>query len=57
MTWIGGVLICLLAAVSYRFGYEVAHSTIAIECERLGSFYVGNKTYKCIEIIDAKDAK
>lgn len=38
-------LLCLL--VGYRAGYEIAHMIIARECERLGGFYVGSKTYKC----------
>lgn len=33
-------------------GWEWAHSTIATECERQGSFYVGKKTFKCSEITE-----
>lgn len=41
-------ILCLL--FGYRLGYEIAHTTIARECERLGGFYVGKKTYKCTTI-------
>lgn len=41
-------------AVGWLIGWLWAHSTIAEECRRLGAFYVGNKTYKCTEIIENK---
>lgn len=28
-------------------GWIAAHGTIATECERLGAFYVGSKTFAC----------
>jgi hypothetical protein len=28
-------------------GWVGAHGTVATECERLGSFYVGDTTYTC----------
>jgi len=28
-------------------GWLHAHTTVAAECERLGSFFVGSKTYEC----------
>lgn len=33
-------------------GWVTAHSTVATECERQGSFYVGKKTFKCSEITE-----
>ena len=38
------VLISLLLAV---ITWEAAHSTVAKECDKLGAFYVGQKTYEC----------
>lgn len=31
----------------YFIGYQKAHHEVATECERLGGFYVGEKTYTC----------
>ncbi|WP_428242979.1 hypothetical protein [Gynuella sp.] len=31
-------------------GWVWAHNTVADECEKLGAFYVGNKTYHCSQI-------
>lgn len=45
-----GILICLLVYAAYRFGWELAHLTIAKECKRLGAFYVGGTTFKCVAI-------
>lgn len=28
-------------------GWVFAHNTVATECGKLGSFYVGDKTYEC----------
>ncbi|MOA51709.1 hypothetical protein D3C78_1748900 [compost metagenome] len=41
-------LVCLL--IGYRLGWQVAHVTVATECERLGAFFVGKTTYKCTAI-------
>lgn len=38
--------------VGYAIGWGSAHKTVATECERLGSFYVGSKTYRCTNIED-----
>lgn len=40
-------LICSLTGGA--IGWAVAHTEIAIECERQGSFYVGKKDYVCEE--------
>lgn len=31
----------------FLLGLAFAHSTVATECGKLGSFYVGEKTYEC----------
>lgn len=36
------------------FGWRLAHQTVAEECARLGGFYVGRRTFQCIEIDDAR---
>ena len=42
------VLVALLGLFSgYNWGHQDAHVKIAHECERLGSFYVGGKTFEC----------
>lgn len=33
----------------FSLGWLLAHSTVATECERLGSFYVGQKVFDCKE--------
>jgi hypothetical protein len=35
-------------------GWIMAHSAVARECERLGSFYVGKKVFKCYKIEEKK---
>lgn len=40
--------------VAYYLGYAVAHHTIAMECERLGGFFVGEKVYKCVAVENSK---
>lgn len=47
MSW--GWLV-IVAIVAYWLGYAAAHTEVARECERLGSFYVGKKTYHCVNI-------
>ena len=38
-------LMALVAACCLT--WVAAHSTVAVECERLGAFYVGDKTFTC----------
>lgn len=38
--------------IAWLWSDSVAHNKIAAECERLGGFFVGSKTYKCHQIID-----
>jgi hypothetical protein len=37
----------------FAWGWGAAHKTVATECERLGSFYVGPKTFHCTKIEDS----
>ena len=42
----------LVAFLIGRFsGRTSAHYTVATECERLGSFYVGKNVYMCSRIV------
>ncbi|OJB95778.1 hypothetical protein [Yersinia ruckeri] len=50
-----GGAVCALVWASYRLGWESAHQTVATECQRLGKFYVGKKTYHCTVIEDKAD--
>ena len=49
------ILGCALAVVlaffvGYKIGWQQAHITVATECTKLGSFYVGNHVFKCTEV-------
>jgi len=50
MSIVLAIVVSLL--VGYAWGWGSAHKTVATECERLGSFYVGAKTYHCTKIDD-----
>ena len=41
------VLLGALAFAGWLLGYVMAHNEVSRECERLGGFYVGPKTYAC----------
>lgn len=45
---------CFVFLVAFLLGKSVgwtsAHQTVAIECERLGSFYVGKNVYVCSKV-------
>ena len=36
-------------------GWNLAHGTVADECVRLGGFYVGERVFKCVEVIKNAD--
>lgn len=38
-----------IVLAAFALGWAIAHSTVATECERLGSFYVGQKVFDCKE--------
>jgi hypothetical protein len=40
--------------LAYYIGWVRAHYTVAAECERLGGFYVGSKTFRCTKVEDSK---
>jgi len=40
----GNIIVFLLGVF---FGWIVAHSNISTECNKLNSFYVGDKVYHC----------
>lgn len=47
--------VCIIACgiscwAGYIIGWVKAHNTVATECTKLGSFYVGNHVFKCIEV-------
>jgi hypothetical protein len=43
---------CILITISaFALGWAFSASTISTECQRLHSFYVGDKTFHCIEKI------
>lgn len=42
------VLVAIFALIlGLITGWATAHSTVAVECDRLGAFYVGTITYRC----------
>lgn len=43
-------MLAVILGVSIGWGW--AHRTVAQECERLGSFYVGSKVFHCYKIED-----
>lgn len=50
------MLIKLLALIGLLYiggliGWILAHTSIARECERLGGFYVADRSYRCTAII------
>lgn len=50
MSWLAVLMLVIGLVLGYNTGWLKAHNTIATEYQRLGSFYVGNKTFKCVEI-------
>lgn len=40
--------------IAWALCHRYTHIMIANECEKLGGFSVGDKTYKCHAIIDSK---
>ena len=39
-----------LVLVGMLFGWIFAHNNVVTECEKLGSFYVGNNVYYCEQV-------
>ena len=44
---ISAIFYAAALALTLLLGFIKAHSDIALECERLGAFYVGEKTFAC----------
>lgn len=42
-------LIVIVLIVGFCMGWIAAHSTVASECDRIGSFYVGDTVYVCVK--------
>ena len=40
-------LCVIVLCCAVLFGWAIAHSTVAAECEKLGGFYVGKQVYEC----------
>jgi len=53
MTFISTMYALMLATLVLTLGgilgWAGAHATVATECDRLGGFYVGGKTYVCAQ--------
>lgn len=48
--------LCILSMFfAFYIGYVVAHHEIASECKRLGGFYVGKETFKCVKVDTLRD--
>lgn len=41
--------------IGWFCGWLHAHSAVADECRKLGSFYVGKSIFKCVEILRKDD--
>ncbi|MDD5479677.1 hypothetical protein [Rhodoferax sp.] len=44
---LGFLLRTFVLSACFGAGYIKAHGEVEAECERLGAFYVGDKTFKC----------
>jgi len=42
-----GLALSALIILLFSFGWVVSASSIAMECRKLGTFYVSDKIYKC----------
>lgn len=42
-----GFIAAIVLVFTFAFGWVVAHTTIAVECDQLGGFYVGRTVYEC----------
>lgn len=54
---IKGILICIAIYLAYKYGWASAHRMVALECQKNGGFFVGDKTFKCTEVINGKFKK
>lgn len=47
---IEGILVCIAIYIAYRWGWISAHHMVSLECQRNGGFFVGKKSFKCMEV-------
>lgn len=45
-----GFWVLLGIVVGVWLGWNTAHVTVAVECEKLGGFYVGKQVFRCVEV-------
>lgn len=43
--------------IAWVLCHRYTHIMIAEECEKLGGFFLGSKTFKCVAITDSKQDK
>ena len=43
--------------IAWYLCHKYTHIMVANECEKLGGFFVGSKTYKCHSVVDSKQDK
>ena len=51
------LIVCIAYFLGFCIGKQYAHDTIATECEKLGGFFVGNRTFKCISVSESSDTQ
>ena len=44
------LLVLLSITLGHTLGWAITHTTVATECTKLGSFYVGDRVFKCTEV-------
>lgn len=47
--WVIGAAHVTMAVAMCFLGWVWAHNTVAVECNKLGVFYVGSMVYECKE--------
>lgn len=52
MGWFVIVVAIVCLCFGYHTGRKAAHIEVALECKRLGGFFVGKTVFKCIEVIE-----
>ena len=45
-----GFFTCVAIVSAFILGYAQAHYVVAIECKKLGRFYVDDEVFECIKI-------
>jgi hypothetical protein len=47
LNFVIGITIVSAVMMVLLFTWKISESSVGKDCERLGSFYIGHKTYKC----------